>query len=402
MALGLDDQAVDELDERVVGLLDGAQLGVGVVAGFLLERFEQLVGAGGDKIATDGQRRLGVVEAEAGIGLVDALRPERGAGERGHHLGLQHKIQLFEHVAPRRVFGGHHHGAVAPQQRHDAVLARQRDRHPAQGLGIDRKLGQINHRVTHLARQRDAQIVACQMAALHQQLAQRHAALGFLALHRLLQLLWGDEPERGQGLAYSHHGHARLLFQRLQQFFGLDHLLEHQVVAQFAVAQLLLGARRLLHLLGGDYVLLDQHLADAFPDLHAAQHVGRQKNPLHPVLCIERHKQEHAHGRLEVSNRQPRLHRTIAELEAVGQARAVAQQIVGAAGMASNLWAGVALGVRQWCQRLCQADAPKHIEAQRHDGARGGHLDVSQTGRQIQPHQPARTHLAVAALDQAV
>jgi len=300
--MGLDDQAVDELDERVVGLFDGAELGV-VVAGFLLERFEQLVGAGGDKIATGSQRRLGIVEAEARIGLVDALRPERGAGERGHHLGLQHKIQLFEHAAPRRVFGGHHHGAVAPQQRHDAVLARQRDRHPAQGLGIDRKLRQIDHRVTHLARQRDAQVVARQLAALHQQLAQRHAALGFLALQRLLQLLGADEPERGQGLADAHHGHARLLFECLQQLLGLDHLFEHQVVAQFAVAQLLLGARRLLHLLGGDGVLLDQHLADALPNLHAAQHVGREKNPLHPVVFVKRHKQKHTHGGLEVSNR---------------------------------------------------------------------------------------------------
>jgi len=199
--------------------------------------------------------------------------------------------------------------------------------HAPQGLGVERKLAQVHHRVAHLAGQRDAQVAARELATLHQQLAQRHAALGLLPLQRIGQLLRRHQPQRGQRLADAHHGHARLFFQRHEQLFGLDDLLDDEVVAQLAVAQVVLLAGGELHLLRRHGLLRHQHAAYRFAHLKVGVGVARQELWLDVVAFVDRREQEQSVLGFDVAHRFALAGAAVAQREAVGQPGPVRQQL---------------------------------------------------------------------------
>jgi hypothetical protein len=321
------------------------------------------------------------------VGGAQRRLDRQAARQHGDDLHVGVELDLVERGAARRVVEGDHQAAVADQERHHAQPRGDAVVELPQCLGLDRERVDVDERIAHLARQRGLQVVARDDARAHQDLAERHAAVELLLDQRLLELRLRHHAEREQRLADAHQRHLVLCRDRLEQLVGGDDLLGHEDVAELLVAQLVLQVHRVGHLLPGRVVLLDEQLADLLPDLVVGIGVPRDELALDAAVVVARREQEQAEVVLDMADRLA-LHLAAAgELHRVRAASAVRQQV------------GVRIRERQRqrLQRRGQDQRLELVEAQRHGGARRGHLQVDDRVLRDEERQPHRRDLELGA-----
>jgi hypothetical protein len=227
LAVRFEDHAVDHPHQRVVRLLDRRLLVDGRRAAFLLERLQQLAGAG--HVEFDGAARIGRNQAPLGrradllVGLVQhAVQVEALANHRDHlHLGDE--FHLVDGRTPtRRIVERDDEAPVMNRQRHHLQATRDAMADLAQRFGSSRKQLQVDEGVAHFSHQCGLQLGAADHAHAHQGLAQRHAAIELLLRQCGAQLLLRDHAQRYQRLAYAHDRHAALRCDLFQQLLWRD------------------------------------------------------------------------------------------------------------------------------------------------------------------------------------
>ncbi len=184
----------------------------------------------------------------------------------------------------------------------------------------------IHDRVAHLAGQCRLQVGARHDAGVHEDLAERHAAVDLLLGQRLGQLRVGDQVQPEQGLADAHHRHPGLLLERKQQLVGRHDAAADEDVAELLVAQAILLLRGALDLLRGGRMLLDEHVAQARADVDAGVGLARHEGAAHGACVVERHEEEDAGSRLDMAQRAAFERAARGQRDAVVHARAVGEK----------------------------------------------------------------------------